>query len=112
MLRAPFRRGLWVSQLRALLRSGAAVSALSGCSDGDNDSGAEQAAVTSSGGTSADGDSDGGRFGCGGGLKSDAGGRNLEDSGGLGEGIGRRGRNPREQREQHDQKTNHPSMIP
>ena len=60
MLRAPFRRGLWVSQLRALLRSGAAVSALSGCSDGDNDSGAEQAAVTSSGGTSADGDSDGG----------------------------------------------------
>jgi hypothetical protein len=61
MLRAPFRRGLWVSQLRALLRSGAAVSALSGCSDGDNDSGADQAAVTSSGGsTSAGSDSDGG----------------------------------------------------
>jgi hypothetical protein len=34
-----------------------------------------------------EGDS-GGRFGCGGGLKSDAGGRNLEDSGGLGQGIG------------------------
>ena len=58
MMRTHGRRGEWVSRLRALLLSGAAL-AVPGCSDGDDDSGAEADAVTSSG-VSTDSDSDGG----------------------------------------------------